>query len=81
MNYIQIGTLKSDFSAIIQSVRENGERFVVEYGKRHKKVAMIIPYDEKLEKQEGRKFGILQNRATFKMRDGFEMSDEELLKA
>lgn len=79
MQSIQVGQLKSDFSNILQLVQQEGETFIVEYGKNHKKVAMIIPYDPAFDKKEERVFGLYKNRGQVKFNNDFEMSSEELL--
>jgi len=79
MDSIGVGELKSDFSNILHEIQERGKKYIIEYGKRHKKVAMIIPYDKRLEEQENRTFGLLQGIGSFKLHDDFVMSDEELL--
>ena len=79
MQTIQVGKLKAEFASVLDKIQNNGEKFVIEYGKKHHKVAMLIPYDESLEDQEPRKFGILKNKANFKINDDFAMTDEELL--
>ena len=35
----------------MQKVEQNGDEFVIEYGKKHKKIAIIIPYSEAYEKK------------------------------
>ncbi len=79
MQSIQVANLKSDFSSILREVQEKGEKYVIEYGKNHKKIAMLIPYDDSLQKGESRSFGILKGKGDFAMRGDFAMSDEELL--
>ena len=79
MQAIQVAQLKSDFSNILQLVQQEGEIFVIEYGKSHKKVAMIIPYDPALEHHEERIFGLYKNRGSVRFKEGFEMSEEDLL--
>ncbi len=79
MHTIQVGKLKAEFSSVLQKIQKNGEKFIIEYGKKHHKIAMIIPYDESLEEKEERKFGILKNKASFKINNDFSMTDEELL--
>ena len=79
MQSIQIGKLKTEFSSIIQRVQNSGEEFIIEYGKQHKKVALLIPYDKSYENKEDRVFGIMKGKASFKINDDFSMSDEELL--
>lgn len=79
MQSIQVGQLKSDFSNILQLVQDEGETFIIEYGKSHKKVAMIIPYDAALDQNQERVFGLYKNRGSVTFKDDFEMSTEELL--
>ena len=79
MHTIQVGKLKAEFSSVLERVQKNDEKFVIEYGRKHRKVAMIIPYDKSYEDQEERRFGILKNKASFTMTDDFAMTDEELL--
>lgn len=79
MDSIGVGELKSDFSNILHKIQNSGKKYIIEYGKKHKKIAMIIPYDKRLEEQENRSFGLLQGKGSFVMHDDFSMSDEELL--
>ena len=79
MESIQVGQLKTDFSTILQNIQENGKQYIIEYGKKHKKVAMIIPYDKRLEESAERTFGLLEEKGSFYMKNDFEMTDEELL--
>ena len=79
MNTIQVGKLKAEFSSVLEKIQNNGEKFVIEYGKKHKKIALIIPYDKSYEKQEERKFGILKNKASVIINNDFGMTDEEML--
>ena len=34
MQTLQVGQIKSDFSNILKQVQENGEKFIIEYGKK-----------------------------------------------
>jgi len=79
MESIQVGQFKTDFSTILQNIQNSGESYVIEYGKKHKKVAMIIPYDKRLEESAERTFGLLEEKGSFYMKDNFSMTDEELL--
>ena len=79
MESIQVGQLKKDFSSILQQVQLSKKKFIIEYGRKHKKIAMIIPYDHSYEKKEKRKFGLYKNKGSFKINKGFEMSEKELL--
>ncbi len=79
MESIQVGHLKSEFSTILHRIQENGETFIIEYGRSHKKIAMLIPYQEALEHQSPRVFGLLKNRASFTLGKDFNMTDDEFL--
>lgn len=57
MQTIQVGQLKSEFSSVLEKVQNEGETFIIEFGKKHKKVAMLVPYKEDAKK---RVFGQLQ---------------------
>ncbi|MCK4492991.1 MAG: type II toxin-antitoxin system Phd/YefM family antitoxin [Methylococcales bacterium] len=76
MQVVQVGQLKKDFSAILKSVQDNHEIFIIEYGKKHHKVAMLVPY---VEKKEKRKFGLYKHKGSFQLTDSFTMTEEELL--
>jgi antitoxin (DNA-binding transcriptional repressor) of toxin-antitoxin stability system len=73
MQSIPVAQFKSDFSHILQQVQQEGESFIIEYGKSHKKVAMIVPYVE--EKKE-RTFGQLQG--TYVVPDDFDNESDEI---
>ena len=79
MRTIQVAELKSHFSDVLKSIKNEGEQFVIEYGKQHEKVAMLIPYDKNIEIQNQREFGLYKGKGEFYIKDNFEMSDEELL--
>ncbi len=79
MESIQVGHLKAEFSAILQRVQNNGEMFIVEYGRNHKKIAMLVPYQESLEYRSPRVFGVMKNRGSFTLANDFEMTDDEIL--
>ncbi|MCF6251019.1 MAG: hypothetical protein L3J75_07085 [Methylococcaceae bacterium] len=59
MQTIQVGQLKSEFSSVLERVHKDGETFVIEFGKKHKKIAMIVPYQEQPKK---RVFGQLKGK-------------------
>ena len=59
MQTIQVGEFKAEFSSILKQVQELGEEFVIEYGRKHKKIAKVIPY---VEETTPRKFGLLEGQ-------------------
>jgi antitoxin (DNA-binding transcriptional repressor) of toxin-antitoxin stability system len=79
MESIQIGKLKSEFSSILQQVEQNGETFIIEYGKKHKKIAMLVPYSEAYANKQNRNFGIMEGKGSYSLNDDFVMSEEDLL--
>ena len=76
MHAIQVGKLKSEFSSILDKVQNNGEKFIIEYGKKHKKVALLIPYDKSFEDKEKRTFGLLTGK--FIVPDNFNDENNEI---
>ncbi len=76
MKTVQSGELKNNFAYFLEKVIK-GEVFVVSYGRKKKKVALLSPYDSK--KRFKRKLGILEGKVSFKMNDDWEISDAELL--
>ncbi|MEA3353046.1 MAG: type II toxin-antitoxin system Phd/YefM family antitoxin [Campylobacterota bacterium] len=73
MQSIQVGKFKSDLSSILEQVQNFGEKFVIEYGKKHKKVAMLVPYEEE---KKIRKFGQLEGKVNIP--DDFDDEVEEI---
>ena len=73
MQTIQVGQLKSEFSSVLERVQKEGEVFVIEFGKKHKKVAMLVPYKEKSKK---RVFG--QLKGALNIPDDFDEESEEI---
>jgi antitoxin (DNA-binding transcriptional repressor) of toxin-antitoxin stability system len=61
MQTIQVGQFKAEFSSILDKVQNFGEKYIIEYGKKHKKVAMIVPY---VEEKKNREFGLYEGKAS-----------------
>jgi antitoxin (DNA-binding transcriptional repressor) of toxin-antitoxin stability system len=72
-----VGELKSHFSAVIEAVK-NGEEIVISYGKKKKKIAVIVPFSQ-YAKENSVKLGLLKNKAKCEFSDDFEMTTEELV--
>ncbi len=77
MRIMQVGELKAKFSRVLDYVK-SGEEVAISFGKRREKLAVIVPYF-KYKKGVRRKLGILKNRASFEIHEGFKIPDEELL--
>ena len=79
MTTLTVGALKSRFSEVLGQI-ERGREFAVSYGRRKKKVAVIIPF-EKYRKKGKRRLGLLNGKLAYRFSPDFKMSDAELLKA
>ena len=77
MQSISVGELKARFSEILEQVRK-GEEIIISFGKKRKKVAVLLPYDRFTPKQE-RKLGLLRDRGACVIHEGFKITDEEML--
>ncbi len=77
MQTISVGELKTRFSEILAQVVK-GEEIIISYGKKHKKVAVLVPYDRFQDKGK-RKLGLLKDRGNIVIHKDFKMTDEDLL--
>lgn len=77
MNQMTVGQFKAKFSEVLEKVLQ-GESVGITYGKNKKKVAALIPY-KRFIKKANFKLGLLEGKASFKMRKDFKMPDEEFL--
>ena len=57
---------------------KNGEEIIIKNEENQENVAVIISYEKYKNKQE-RPLGILKGKATYKIKDDFKITDEELL--
>jgi antitoxin (DNA-binding transcriptional repressor) of toxin-antitoxin stability system len=73
MQSIQVANLKADFSSILSKVQNHKERFIIEYGKKRDKIAMLVPYEQE---KKSRVFGQLKGR--IKIDDNFDDEIEEI---
>ena len=74
---LTVGNLKTHFSETLNDIR-NGEEYIVEYGKKHEKVAVIIPYS-KYKNENKLKLGLLKNKGKVSMKKNFKISEKEFL--
>lgn len=77
MHQLTVGQFKSKFSAVLEKVLK-GESVGITYGKSKKKVAALVPY-QKYMLNKKIKLGILEGKASFKIKKGFKMTEEEFL--
>jgi antitoxin (DNA-binding transcriptional repressor) of toxin-antitoxin stability system len=76
MKTLGVGEIKARFADVLERVK-SGEKIAVGYGKKRKKVAVIVPYDG-YQPRGQRKLGPLLGKAQFEVLGGFK-SDEDLL--
>jgi len=76
MQTLPVGEFKTKFSEIISKVKA-GDTVGVSYGKNKKTVAVLLPYEDYKVKKK-RKLGLLKDRATYKIKEDFKISEKEL---
>lgn len=77
MYQLTVGQFKSKFSEVLTRVLQ-GESIGITYGKNKKKVAALVPYNKYIADKKI-KLGILEGKASFKIKKGFKMTEEEFL--
>lgn len=77
MKTMPVGELKSHFSEVIEAIK-NGEQIVISYGKKKRKIAVIVPFSQ-YAKENSVKLGQLKSKAKCEFADDFEMTTEELV--
>ncbi len=76
MKALAVGEFKTHFSEVLDDVRR-GEEFVVCYGRKREKVAVVIPY-EKYDRKPV-KLGVWDNQVAYRINDDFKVTEEEFL--
>lgn len=76
MKAYSVGELKSNFSSILELVK-NGEEVEILFGKNKKPIAKIVPL--KAEKKKKRTLGILKGKSKVTFANDFKITAEELL--
>ncbi|MEE9369533.1 MAG: type II toxin-antitoxin system Phd/YefM family antitoxin [Pontiella sp.] len=76
MKALAVGDFKRHFPEVLEEVK-HGEEFVVFYGRKKKKVAVLIPYEKYI--RQPVVLGVVEGKATYRIKDDFEMTDEEFL--
>ena len=77
MKTIKIAEASKNFSHVMDIVR-NGEEVTISDGQEKEKIAILIPFSKYVKYRE-RKLGILENKASFTLKDDFKISDEDFL--
>lgn len=75
MKTMTVAKLKARFSAVLDDVRA-GEEIVIEYGKSHKKIGVIVPYDKYCPPQ--RNIGLREGKASVVIKKDFKIVDKDL---
>lgn len=70
--------VKNNIYKILEMVK-NGEDILIKGDQSKENLAVIIPY-KKYKAKEYRQLGILKGKASFKLKDDFKITEEELLK-
>ncbi len=76
MQSIHINEEQNELVQALEQVQTNKEKFLIEYGKNRKIVAMLVPYEQE---RKQRNFGPYKGKGSFKMHNDFSMTESELL--
>ena len=77
MKTMTVGEFKAGFSAALTDVQA-GETIIVCFGRKHEKVAALVPYAT-LQQPQRRKLGLLKAKASVSFAKDFALEDETLL--
>ncbi|NIR51903.1 type II toxin-antitoxin system Phd/YefM family antitoxin [candidate division KSB1 bacterium] len=77
MKVIPYTHIKNNLAKIFEMVK-NGEEIIVSKNKGREKLAVILPY-KKYKTDKERPLGILKRKASFKLKNDFKMTEQELL--
>lgn len=79
MRSLTASELKANLSSILAKVKTKGEEYIVEYGRNHEKVAVLIPYEKYQQPfQRGIKLGLFASKASVEFKPDFKITDEQL---
>jgi antitoxin (DNA-binding transcriptional repressor) of toxin-antitoxin stability system len=79
MKSLPVGELKAQFSAVLAEVR-SGHAVGVSFGRRGRLVAVLVPPEAYVD-GAGVKLGLLAKSAKVRIKRGFKMSEDDLLRA
>ncbi|MCP4578520.1 MAG: type II toxin-antitoxin system prevent-host-death family antitoxin [Deltaproteobacteria bacterium] len=77
METLKVGELKTNFSDVLKKVKA-GHEIIISFGKKDEKIAVLVPY-ETYRRRAPRRLGILKGKAEAKIKDNFQITDEEFL--
>lgn len=79
MKTLPVGDFKAQFSEVIEQIKK-GEEIAISYGKKKEKIAVLVPWST-YSKKNKRTLGLLADKASFTIKDGFSLSDEDFLQS
>ncbi len=79
MQTIQVAELKANFSEILKNIQNKKEEYLIQYGRKHTKVAVLISYDVYTKNTPKVRLGILKDKANYEIKSDFEITENELL--
>jgi antitoxin (DNA-binding transcriptional repressor) of toxin-antitoxin stability system len=62
MQTVSIAEFKTNLSKIINEIEQKKKNYILEYGRGHKKVAVLMPFEEAIKKLGKREFGQLEGK-------------------
>ena len=72
-----VGEVKAHFSKVLEIV-QRGDDVVISFGKKKKKIAVLVPFSH-YERKPERRLGLLAGKASFSIKDDFKISNDEFL--
>ena len=73
---MSVADFKTNFSGLLDDIRQ-GESIAILYGRRKEVVALLTPPPKR--RARGRRLGVLEGKAQFRLSSDFKMSDTELI--
>ena len=77
MKTLSVGDFKTHFSSVLEKLK-GGEQFTIEFGKKHERVAVLLPYSQ-YKKSKKLKLGIMKHKGLIEFSSNYKMSEEEFL--
>ena len=78
MHSLHVAEFKANLSSILAEVKTKGEEYIVEFGRNHEKVAVLIPYEKYQQQfQQGVKLGLFADTASVEFKPDFKMTDKQ----
>lgn len=77
MKHVSVGDFKARFSDILREVQD-GEEVAIQFGRRKETVAVLVS-PERLQRGQRRQLGIMEGKASFRVKGEWKMTDEQLI--